>query len=124
MDCVFVEGLDVYAYHGVTDAEQEVGRRYRFDVRLYLDAQPAAEWDYVGKTVDYGEAVRIILTEATGHKVKVVEHLAEQITQALFSAFPAAKRIRLRVAKLDPPVGVVVEAAGIEIERERPAEND
>ncbi|MFZ4509220.1 MAG: dihydroneopterin aldolase, partial [Fimbriimonas sp.] len=39
---VFVTGLDVYAFHGVPDAEREVGHRYRADLTLEVDEDASA----------------------------------------------------------------------------------
>ena len=119
MDCVYIEGLEVRAHHGVSEKEREAGHRFRFDVRLYFDTRSAAESDDLSRTVDYGEVVRVIVEESTQKTVKLVEFLANRIVDTLFSIFPNVQRIYLKVSKLDPPVGAVAAAAGVEITRER-----
>jgi len=39
---IFIEGLEVYGHHGVTDEEKVLGQRLLYDVRLTMDECDAA----------------------------------------------------------------------------------
>lgn len=119
MDCVFLEGLIVYAYHGTRDAEKELGRPFRFDVWMYLDTRPAALRDDINQTADYALTVDCLRRVSGECARNTLESLAEKSVERLFEQFPMVSRIRLRVAKLYPPVDFPVSSAGVEIDRIR-----
>lgn len=123
MDRLFIEGIEFYGYHGVPDAEQQVGHRYRVDVVLELDLAQAGRTDQLEHTVNYGEVARLVLQIGTGQPVRLMERLAEQLCQAILEQFPRVQRVQVRVAKRLPPTGTVVEQAGVELRREREAGN-
>jgi dihydroneopterin aldolase len=119
-DRIFVEGIEFYAYHGVSAEEQRLGHRFTADVSLWLDLRPAALDDDLGKTVDYGLVAQTLVDEACRTPCRLVETLAERLAQRLL-ALSGCTRVRLRVAKLNPPMPTPAHLAGVEIERCRPA---
>jgi dihydroneopterin aldolase len=119
MDCVFLEGLIVYAYHGTRDAEKELGRPFRFDVWMFLDTRQAGQRDDINLTADYALAVECLRQVSNECSRNTLECLAEKSVERLFDQFPMVNRIRLRVAKLYPPVDFPVSMAGVEIDRAR-----
>lgn len=120
-DRVFVEGIEFYAYHGVSAEEQRVGHRFTADASLWLDLRPAALDDDLGKTVDYGLVALTIVDEACRTPYRLVETLAERLAQRLL-ALGGCTRVRLRVAKVNPPMPTPARLAGVEIERCRPSD--
>ncbi len=123
MDRLFIEGIEFYGYHGVPDAEQQIGHRYRVDVVLELDLSRAGHTDQLEHTINYGEVARLVLQIGTGQQVRLMETLAERISHAILERFPPVQRVQVRVAKRLPPTGAIVELAGVEIERERRADD-
>ncbi|GBC92409.1 Dihydroneopterin aldolase [bacterium HR15] len=119
MDQLFIEGIEFYGYHGVPDAEQQIGHRYRVDVVLELDMARAGRTDQLEDTVNYGEVARLILQLGTEQPVRLMETLAERFCTAILERFPMVQRVRVRIAKRLPPTGIIVEQAGVEISRER-----
>jgi len=121
MDTVFLEAIEFYAYHGASDAEQQVGHRYRVDLRARLDVSKAGHSDVLLDTVDYGALAALVVREGRASQHRLVETLAERIAEAVFATFPV-ERVWLRVAKIAPPMDAICGAAGVEIERERARE--
>ncbi|MCS7064947.1 MAG: dihydroneopterin aldolase [Fimbriimonadales bacterium] len=119
MDRLFIEGIEFYGYHGVPDAEQQIGHRYRVDVTLELDLSRAGRTDQLEYTVDYGKVVRLVIQLGTEQQVRLMETLAERLCAAILEQFPLVQRVQVRVAKRLPPTGAIVELAGVEIRRER-----
>ncbi|MBI1756454.1 MAG: dihydroneopterin aldolase [Fimbriimonas ginsengisoli] len=116
---VFVEGLELHAYHGVSDAEQAVGHRYRIDLSLEVSSETATSTDEIVQTVDYGLAATLAYEVASKSQVRTVERLAGAIAQGLLDGFPEIAEAKVRVAKLAPPMAVVVQSAGVELVRRR-----
>ena len=55
-----ISGLSLYTHHGVTDAEQEVGQRLVFDLRLDVGECDATLTDRLEDTVDYAEVCQLV----------------------------------------------------------------
>ncbi|HWP31586.1 MAG TPA: dihydroneopterin aldolase [Fimbriimonadales bacterium] len=119
MDSVFIEGLQIFAYHGVTEKERAQGRTFRFDVQLYFDMSEVTRTDELSETIDYVKASDVIEKAATSTQVHLLERLAQIVCDDLFDAFPQLKHARIRVSKTNPIPRHTTECAGVEIERER-----
>lgn len=115
---VFVTGLEFYAYHGVPDAEQAIGHRYRLDLEMKVVCG-ATESDRVEETVDYGEVSALLVRTATGQQVRTVERLANLMLDELFARFPSINSARIRLAKRLPPAPLIVDELGVQIIRDR-----
>lgn len=118
MFVVFVRGLEFYAFHGVPEAERQVGHRYRVDLELRVEGS-ADETDDVADTVDYGKVALRVTQLGTGERCRTVERLARKIGEALLDENPALSSIWISVAKPLPPAPVIAEEAGCELEMTR-----
>lgn len=119
MDKVFVAGLELEAKHGYYDEERQMGNRFRFDVAVSASTYQAAKTDDLDNTVDYAVIAGLVKEAAAGPSAKLVETLAERIAESILERFDAAAKVRVRVAKLDPPGTDGAEQAGVEISRKR-----
>lgn len=114
---VFVEGVELFAHHGFTAEEQQLGHRFRFDVEVEVGEGRSWGEDSLADTVDYGDLVAIVHEVTAGERVRLVETLAARVLSLIETRMPNVRRARVRVAKLQPPVPGVVAAAGAELER-------
>jgi 7,8-dihydroneopterin aldolase/epimerase/oxygenase len=119
MDRIYVDGIELHGYHGVSDEERTLGHRYRVDLALELDLRPAGASDDVTLTVDYAEAARVVLEIGTGSSVHLVETLAERMADALLSRFSVLDAVGVKVAKIHPPVAIPFRSCAVEIRRVR-----
>lgn len=118
-DQIFVEGIEFYGYHGVPDAEQQIGHRYRVDLTVDIDLSVAGRTDDLSQTVSYGDLARLVIQIGTTQQVRLLETLAERMCAAILERFPAIQRVELRLAKRLPPTGTITELAGVKIVRGR-----
>lgn len=118
MDKIILSGIDFYAYGGVSEAERQIGQRYRASVELHLDLSRAASSDAVEDTVHYGEVAELVVTTARERPFRLIEAAAERIIYRLLEVYPVG-RVTLRLEKLLPPIDIdgVVAAAAVEITR-------
>ena len=119
MDRIELEGIEFHGFHGVPEPERAIGHRYRVDLSLELDLRPAGQSDDLRLTVDYGEVARRVIEIGTGPSVQLIEALAERITAAVLEEYPPVRAVDVRVAKLQPPFPVVLEACAVRIRRAR-----
>jgi len=110
-----VNGLEIYAYHGVLPEEKTIGQPFVFDIRLTLERCPACRSDRVEDTVDYGEVVEVICKTATDRSFNLLEALARSVADALMDKFPV-DRAEVRVRKPRPPIPRSVDSVGVAVE--------
>ncbi len=116
MDTITVRGLHVYGYHGVSEAEREVGHRLEIDIEVRTDCRSAGETDNLDESVDYSKLVTIASEVASGAKRKLIESVAEGIASRVL-AVPRVKEVVVEVRKTNPPLAEIVESVGVRIER-------
>ena len=118
-DSIVIEGLEFYAFHGVPDAEQTIGHRYKVDARLSADTRPAGASDDVADTVNYADVAAVIIEVGTTAQYRLLERLAERMADAIFARFVQVQAVNLRVSKPLPPMNAIVASVGVEITRTR-----
>jgi dihydroneopterin aldolase len=118
MDRIFLEGIELYAWGGASEAEQRVGQRYRVDIVLETDVSRAARSDSLADTIDYARVYEIVCRLARQRPFHLLESVAVHIAEALLAELPVAA-VTVRFRKLLPPLDGVVSAAGVEVRRAR-----
>ncbi|HLJ67614.1 MAG TPA: dihydroneopterin aldolase [Chloroflexota bacterium] len=113
-----LNGIEFYAYGGVTEEERRIGQRYRADVVMELDLQPAMSSDAIEDTIHYGRVCELVVDAARRRPFKLIEGAAGRIVERLLEE-SAATRVTVRLAKLLPPIDGVVASAAVEITRSR-----
>jgi len=115
MTTIELVGLEFYGYHGVPDAEQEIGHRYRMDLVLMLDDRTYRTYmsDETSGLVDYSQVAGEALAIAQKEKVRTLEFLVERIGQHLLATFPLIQELDVRVAKIAPPMPFILEEVAV-----------
>ena len=115
---IFVNDIQLHAYHGVMPQEQLTGNDYLVSVSAQYPIDKAIITDDVQHTLNYA-MVYDIVKEEMGISSKLVEHVAGRIAQHLMKQFADISAVRVRVTKLNPPMGAQCAGAGVEIEMAR-----
>lgn len=118
MDCIALEELEFFSYHGLYPEENKIGNKYNIDIYVFTDVSEAAISDKLSGTIDY-EKIFGIAKKNTEKSAKLLEHLAFRIMGDIFKTFPEAVKVRVNVCKYNPPIGGVCKWAKISMERER-----
>jgi dihydroneopterin aldolase len=108
--------MSFYAYHGVFDAEKEIGGRYEVDCEYEIDAALAAQTDSVTDTVNYAEIYAAVENIITQNKFNLMETLANQMADTIINSFDIY-RLKLKLRKMKPPVKGNIDCFEIEVER-------
>jgi dihydroneopterin aldolase len=100
---VTVEGLQIYAYHGVLPIEQKVGNTFEVSVTLHYDALLAMNTDNINDALNYASVVADIVRVMAQPK-QLLEHVAMNIIDTLNNHFKIIKRGSITIKKLNPPI--------------------
>jgi dihydroneopterin aldolase len=71
-----LNGLRVFAHHGVFEFEKQNGQEFVIDVAVWVDATEAVNSDDVSGTVHYGELADAIVANVASEPVDLIETLA------------------------------------------------
>ncbi|MFS8573586.1 MAG: dihydroneopterin aldolase [Clostridia bacterium] len=115
-DRIVVRDMEFYAYHGVFEAEREIGQRFEVDVELHLDLRSAAQADDIDQSINYVDVYTAIKEIVEEQEFRLIESLAEAIAEVLLSAYDL-EAVVVRVRKPSVPIGGIVGEVEVEITR-------
>lgn len=119
LDKIAIEGLEVFANHGVFPEENKLGQKFVVSVTLYTDTRRAGETDDLSASIHYGEAAHAIDEFMRVHTFKLIETAAESVAAMLLDRYPGAYGVRVKLEKPWAPVGLPLRTVSVEIERTR-----
>lgn len=99
-----LEGIHIYAHHGVMPQEREVGAWFVVDIRLTMNDSTCTENDDITGTVSYADVYSIICNEMEKPS-NLLEHVCKRISDSIYSAFAQVESIEIRLCKETPPMG-------------------
>ncbi len=118
MDKIILKGIQFHGYHGVAEAERQLGQKYEIDLELMIDLSAAGRTDDLTHTIDYAQVVQLAIKIGTQQSFQLFEALAETIAEAILAQFQI-EEVRIAVKKLSPPIEPTLTYAGVEIYRKR-----
>lgn len=116
MGIIDIEGMHFYAYHGHYEAEQIVGNSFIVDLTLETNCDRAAESDNLEDALNYQVVYEIVQKEMQ-QKSKLLENVAKRILDALYLSFPSIEKAKIKVSKLNPPMGGQIEKVSVTLKR-------
>ena len=116
MDIIFIRELRADAWIGIYEWEKLSAQTLDFNLEIGLDTHVAGESDNIRDTVDYGKVVERIRSDLKDQHFKLLEALAEHISQVVLHDFNA-QWVKISVAKINHMRGVKM--VGVTIARRR-----
>ncbi len=118
MGKILLENIRTFSYHGCLVEESKIGSDYRVDLLIKTNLSKSAQTDQLNDTVDYVLLNRIVKGQmAIGSKL--LEHVAQRIIDNIFAQSPTVSHIKVKVSKLNPPIGGDVQAVSIIMKQKR-----
>jgi len=116
---VSLNGLVLYGYHGVLEAEKEMGQRFVIDIGLTLRPSVDIDADDLNQVVNYASVFETV--KATFHRepIKLIETCAYRIGRDVLDAFERIDAVEVTVKKPSVPVACQCDhfAATVQLER-------
>lgn len=116
MDKIFLHGLRADTLIGLYDWERQHAQTLIFDIDIGINTQNHAS-DQIDDTVHYGIVCYTLRQHLKQQTFLLLETLAEDIAQLLFTQFNKIIWLRIRITK--PGILADVREVGVEIERNR-----
>ena len=115
MAVIALEDVHFYAYHGFYEEEQIIGNEFVLDIYVETRIGAAAEEDDLYQTVNY-ETIYLLCLAEMRKPAMLIETVAQHIVDRIENHFDElVKGVKLKLRKLNPPLGGRVGCASIEI---------
>lgn len=111
---IYLEGIEIYSFHGYSKEERKIGGKYRVDLTLTIDTSKAELSDNLNDTLNY-ERIFTIVHEQMGQPSKLLEHLGRKVIDALVAEFRDIEELDLTISKMHPPLPGIMKNVSIEL---------
>jgi dihydroneopterin aldolase len=116
-DRIILSNMVFYGYHGVFEAEKELGQRFEVDVELVTDLSIPGQTDDLEQSINYVDVYTIVQDIVEGRTYNLIEAVAENIAGEILSAY-SVEQVVVRVRKANVPIGGVISHVEVEITRQ------
>ena len=116
MGLIQIENMEFYAFHGHYKEEQIVGNKFIVDLTIETDMTAPSKSDNLKDAVNYQKAYQIVKTEME-KKSYLLENIAVRILDALYSQMTGISKARIKVSKMNPPMGGKIGSVSVVIEK-------
>ncbi len=114
MALISLENMEFFAYHGHFEEEQVIGTRFLVNLQFEADTEEAEISDDLSKTINYQTVYQMVKKEMET-KSKIMEHVALRILTTVCEAFPSITWAKVKVSKINPPVGGKLDQVSVTI---------
>lgn len=114
MATIGLEGARFTAPHGFYPEEQLTENEFIIDLYVDTNVQSAAMQDDLGLTVNYSTLYLLMQMEMR-KPTQLIEALAQRIVDRVQDQFSRISGVKIRLQKLNPPLGGPVAASVVEI---------
>lgn len=115
MGKIILENIRIYAFHGCMEEEAKIGTDYLIDLEVETNLEKSIASDNLLDTVDY-VLLNKIVKEEMKIRSKLIEHVAGRILDRIKKQIPEITKIKIKIAKTNPPIGGDVEKVCVVIE--------
>ena len=115
MSVISIEGMEFFAYHGCFKEEAIIGTKFRIDLFLRSDTREAERSDDLHDTVNYQKVYEYVKEEMQTRS-KLLEHVGRRILTRIKTEFPEVNSARIKIRKLNPPLGGKIDFVALELE--------
>ncbi len=119
VDRIVIEGLEVFANHGVYPEENALGQKFIVSLTLFADLAAAGAHDDLDASIDYGAVCHEVERLLRQRTFKLIEAAAEGVASELLDRHERLLAVRVRLEKPWAPVGLPLRTVAVEIERSR-----
>ena len=116
-DEIRIEGLEVYARHGVYPEETKNGQYFYVNAILYINMRRAGREDNLERTINYGTVCHFITDWMQENTCLLLEAVAERLSQALLLEYDALADLELEIQKPHAPIRLPFGNVSVKVRR-------
>ncbi|MCH5221575.1 MAG: dihydroneopterin aldolase [Muribaculaceae bacterium] len=108
---IIIEGLKLFAYHGVFEQERIVGNTFEINAKLYFNAEKAMMTDNIDLSANYAAIIEMIKEEMSIPS-NLLENVVYRIYRRIERQFPIITGGSITLYKQHPPIEEEVDRVG------------
>lgn len=112
-----IDRLEIYANHGVYPEETQNGQIFQINAVLYTDTRAAGRRDELELSTDYGEVSLFIERWMKENTCKLLETVAEKLTEAILLKYDLISAIDLEICKPEAPIPLEFRNVSVKVHR-------
>ncbi|MCL1995176.1 MAG: 2-amino-4-hydroxy-6-hydroxymethyldihydropteridine diphosphokinase [Defluviitaleaceae bacterium] len=105
MDKIIIKNLEVFANHGVLEAEKDLGQKFIVNCELNTSLREAGKSDDIYKTINYAKVCRDIAQIMQDNTYNLIESCAEMIANHILANY-AVNSLTVTIEKPWAPIGM------------------
>ena len=117
MDCIRIDNLEIYAYHGVFESEKQAGQKFYVNAVLETDLKKAGRTDSLTDSTHYGEVCLQIKKSMTEKSYDLIERAAQKVAEDILLNFPLIREVDLELRKPNAPIPMEFESVSVQLSR-------
>ena len=118
MNYIEIKGMKFHSFIGHYDEEKKIGNKFNIDIKIKTDCKEAGKSDDLKDALDYVKIYSIIKKEMS-EKCNLIENVTSRVKSVIFEKFEQVEAIELKISKLSPKIGGMVDEVSIIVEEER-----
>jgi len=115
MALIEIEGMEFYAYHGHFEVEKVAGNRFLVNLKIEADLNKAGQTDKLEDTINYQNIYDTVKGEMA-RPSDLLENVCQRIINRIKAEFPEVKKVTVKVSKMNPPMGGLIEKVSLTME--------
>lgn len=116
MGYIHLENMEFFAHHGHYDEERIVGNKFLVNLTIKTNMDAPSKSDRLEDALDY-QTVYSIVKEEMRKKSHLLEHIAGRILDSLYNEFDAIDNATIKISKLNPPMGGMMDNVSVSLTR-------
>jgi dihydroneopterin aldolase len=117
MGKILISGMEFFAFHGHYPEEKLAGNKFSVDLTMWSDTSIAEKSDNLDDAINYQVAYAIVKDVLSNTKSNLLEHIANNILDAIYTEFSSLEKAKVLIKKLHPAMGGQIEFVAVEISR-------
>ncbi len=116
-DEIRIEGLEVFARHGVFPEEKRDGQTFIVNAVLYTDTRRAGNSDQLEHSTNYGDVCFFITDWMKENTCNLLEAAAEKLARAILLKYELISALDLEIQKPEAPISLPFGCVSVKIRR-------
>lgn len=119
MGKILINGLKVYAYHGVNPEEKRDGQPFVLDIAMEADLSAAGETDDLKDTVSYAKAMKTAIRVMKEQSYDLLERAAQRVADQILMEYPLILSVEVLLKKPQAPIQADFDYVAVQVTRGR-----
>ena len=98
-DHILIKDLECFAYHGVLEAEQQLGQKFLVSLDLQMDTRKAGQTDALDASINYASVCQDVISFMKEQRFALIEAVAEQLAEQLLLHYQLLEVIQIEIKK-------------------------